>query len=235
MVYELLKFKYNFNMKNNKGFAPVLILIIVIIGIVGGVAYYVGKSSEKVPNVEENNLAQENQSSISKNSNNNQKSVTSSYIGLTYPPYPEGVIGDINKDKYLGGSVIMKMDYSSTPYNLQVVKTPKEYELWLGYLINENNDEIPEITIIDSLLIPKEEILSFIFGGFCGKKDSLSPNDGLALDHTIIARVDTLEYYSKGRAPALFAWKTNLETGKIEIYSPDDIICITATPPGYID
>jgi len=214
-------------MQNNKGFGVVgVILIIVGVLVVGGGAYYMSKSSEKIPNVEENNLAQENQNSISENSNNNQKSVTSSYIGSTYPPYPEGVVGDINKDRYLGSAAIMKIDYSDTPYSLQVVKTSKGYELWLDKLIDRDSSGKAKNIITDSLLISKEEILSYIFGGFCGKEDPLSPNDGLAIDGTIVARVDLAEYYSKGRAPALFAWKINLETEKYEVYSPGDIFCI---------
>lgn len=161
------------------------------------------------------------------NNINSQGSNISSYIGLTYPPDPEGVISDINKDRYLGGAAIMKIDYSdSTPYSLKAVKTPNGYELWLDKLIDRDSSGKPKFIITDSLLISKEEISSYIFGGLCGKEDSLSPNAGLALDSTIVAHVDLVEYYSKGRAPALFAWKTNLETEKYEVYSPDGVFCI---------
>jgi hypothetical protein len=56
-------------MKNNKGFAPILIaLIIVAVLAVGGVAYYVGKKSNTLPKVEENNFPEVNQNNVVNNS-----------------------------------------------------------------------------------------------------------------------------------------------------------------------
>lgn len=55
-------------MKNNKGFAPILILIIVLgMAVVGGVIYYAGKGSKPLPKVEENNSVQENQNTVVNN------------------------------------------------------------------------------------------------------------------------------------------------------------------------
>ena len=52
-------------MKNNKGFAPIAIVLIVIAVLaVGGVAYYAGKSSSTLPKVSENNVPQENQNNV---------------------------------------------------------------------------------------------------------------------------------------------------------------------------
>lgn len=61
-------------MKNNKGFAPIaIILIIIAVLAVGGIAYYVGKSPNTPPVVEENNLPQENQNEVVNNpAENNQ-------------------------------------------------------------------------------------------------------------------------------------------------------------------
>lgn len=51
-------------MKNNKGFAPIaIILIIIAVLAVGGIAYYMGKSSSTLPNVV-NNPPQENQNNV---------------------------------------------------------------------------------------------------------------------------------------------------------------------------
>lgn len=199
----------------------IIILLVIIILVTVGLFYFSLK--QKNINLVENINKQEKQ-------NNN------SYIGLIHPPNPEGIISDINQDRYLGGAAIMKIDYSdSTPYNLKAVKTPNGYELWLDKLIDRDSSGKPKFIITDSLLISKEEISSYIFIGLCGKEDLLSPNAGIAIDNTIIARVDPAEYYSKGRAPALLVWKTNLETEKYEVYSPDGIFCITETTPDYID
>ena len=53
-------------MKNNKGFAPIaIVLIIIVVLAVGGVAYFAGKSSKPLPqNVVENNLPPENQNNV---------------------------------------------------------------------------------------------------------------------------------------------------------------------------
>lgn len=53
-------------MKNNKGFASItIVLIIIAVLAVGGIAYFVGKSSNPLPqNVVDNNLPPENQNNV---------------------------------------------------------------------------------------------------------------------------------------------------------------------------
>jgi len=54
-------------MKNNKGFAPIaLVLIIIAVLVIGGIAYYSGKSPNTLPtnNVGESNLPQVNQNTV---------------------------------------------------------------------------------------------------------------------------------------------------------------------------
>lgn len=53
-------------MKNNKGFIGIGLILAIIIGIavIGGGAYYLGKSANTLPKVEENNLPQENQNVV---------------------------------------------------------------------------------------------------------------------------------------------------------------------------
>ena len=75
-------------MKNNKGFAPIAIIFIIIAVLaVGGVAYYTGKSSKTAPkNIEENsiNLSQENQNNIA-NTPVTNLNITTNDLTITEP------------------------------------------------------------------------------------------------------------------------------------------------------
>lgn len=71
-------------MKNNKGFAPIaLVLIIIAVLVIGGGVYYMGKSSNTLPKVEDNNLQQEEQ---------NQNNVVNT-------PVEENQINNISENK----------------------------------------------------------------------------------------------------------------------------------------
>ncbi|MFA5773564.1 MAG: serpin family protein [Candidatus Paceibacterota bacterium] len=60
-------------MKYNKGFAPMVLLLIVLgVAVVGGVIYYTGKSPKILPQTEENNSLQENQNVVNKPVQDNQ-------------------------------------------------------------------------------------------------------------------------------------------------------------------
>jgi len=55
-------------MKNNKGFAPiVIVLVIIAILVVGGIAYYVGKNNSTPQNIGINNYPAVNQNSAVNN------------------------------------------------------------------------------------------------------------------------------------------------------------------------
>jgi hypothetical protein len=76
-------------MKYNKGFAPILIVLIVLCTlVVGGGAYYLGKTSSsynKEINIKESNLAVENQNIIKDNPSDTSCGKDGQWIKLIYP------------------------------------------------------------------------------------------------------------------------------------------------------
>ncbi len=93
--------------------------------------------------------------------------------------------------------------------------------------VNKGNNGVKlNYSALDSISISSNEMSSYIYLGFCGKKDTSSSNGDIIRDNTLVVLLDSNEFHSKGSAPALRVWKANLKTEKFENYPPSGISCI---------
>jgi hypothetical protein len=95
-------------MKNNKGFGLVAILIIIVAVLaVGGVVYYVGKTSKTVPAVEENNFPQNTQNNFVNNREQNNPTnsdTTTAKDNLVTPSKYPVLVQPLNQAIWMGGN-----------------------------------------------------------------------------------------------------------------------------------
>ncbi|MSR87897.1 MAG: hypothetical protein EXS69_01885 [Candidatus Zambryskibacteria bacterium] len=142
----------------------------------------------------------------------------SSYIGITYPPSPKGVV--VND-----GGIIWAPVGTNPLYGFSYVTTPTGKEFWFLRTSVINNNPISTVTdALPQFSMEKNGVV--LITHICGRDNPSAQNEiKMDLDDSIIALVNNDTYLHSDRAPALQAWKGNQVTEKFESISPSNVFC----------
>src|SRR5665811_1281569 len=207
-------------MKYQKGFAPLIIILLVVlgIGVVGG-GYVIYKDKQQQKEFEAK--IQDLKNSPTSDKNNDQIS----YVGVHYPPYPNGV-------KFFSSAGYGQDKFFDT-HMVQEMFTPTGPELWIGRIESRDSKGIPNVVVTDAMKIPVPDFNGSKFIAFIGLCGLLASDNSIVHDDTIVALTDRFQESKEGHMPAIKAWKINTTTEKFETYSPVGIICDSEAGPGY--
>lgn len=204
----------------NKILQPFLIIFVIFFAFLG---YYL--SPKKISSIDNNTILVDTVDKRELSENQIPTSWKSIWLGTVFPPLPDGVV------KNSGGTV---GDARYSKYALSDVTTSSGRELWLESIaIGIGGQPIFTVTDSMSFIYSKED--TTLVWGLCGKDNLFSPNAEVDIDNSIVAFVNGYNLSLTGSAVATQAWKVNTMTGKFELISPSEIICITETSPDYID
>lgn len=217
-------------MKYQKGFAPLVIILLIVLGVGvvgGGYVFYKDRVQQKkfTPQIQD---LQNPTADHTPSNNTPDNKFVSSYMGVHYPPYPNGT-------EFFSG--LGSNDKFYDTHSVAQVSTPKGSEVWLSRIESRDSKGIPNLVVTDSLQAPDWKTNQFITIGYCGKLSS----DSKILHDPLIAALANRQIYEDPqthqkvyRDQAVRAWKINPATEKFEAYSSDGIFCDTTdAPPGY--